>query len=77
MDHLLLMAVPVGASSQKFQPTLLTKLSTLVKYRQKKNYHFLLEVDGGMNANTLPLVMAKGVDSVVLGSFLQPHPETK
>ena len=40
------------------------------KYRNEFKYKYLIEVDGGINFLTAPLVIEKGVDVMVVGSYL-------
>lgn len=58
------MTVQPGFGGQKLMPQALEKLVWL-----KNNYpHLLLEVDGGVNAETAPLCREKGADILVAGT---------
>ncbi len=64
-DLILVMSVNPGFSGQAFMPTVLPKISNL-----RKIYPGLIEVDGGITDKTAPLVVARGVDILVAGSYI-------
>ena len=64
----LVMTVEPGFGGQKFMPSALDKLSALRAERQNRGLQFLLEVDGGVNAETAPLCTRAGADVLVAGS---------
>ena len=68
VDLVLVMSVNPGFSGQKFIPYCLEKISTLAKIRQERGAHFLLSVDGGINASNIQSVLDAGCDVVVSGS---------
>ena len=68
LDYVLIMSVEPGFGGQKFLPSALNKISYLSK--KQKEYHFLIEVDGGINNETGPLCMKAGCDILVSGSYL-------
>ena len=68
LDLVLVMNVEPGFGGQKFMPAALDKLAALKARRQEKGLAFLLEVDGGVNAETAPLCAAAGADVLVAGS---------
>ena len=76
LDLVLVMSVEPGFGGQKFMPAALDKLAALKARRQEKGLAFLLEVDGGVNAETAPLCAAAGADVLVAGSavFAAPDP---
>jgi len=47
---------------------MLAKLEQLAQYRQKHQLSFLIEVDGGINAQTIKQCSRKGADIFVAGS---------
>ncbi len=69
-DMVLVMSVEPGFGGQKFMPVALEKLSTLREYAIQKGLEFLLEVDGGINAETAPLAVGAGADVLVIGNYL-------
>ena len=64
------MSVEPGFGGQKFNENCLDKIDYLNKYRNEFKYKYLIEVDGGINFLTAPLVIEKGVDVMVVGSYL-------
>lgn len=69
-DMVLVMSVEPGFGGQKFMPSALEKLSALREERSRRGLSFLLEVDGGVNAETAPLAVHAGADVLVAGNFL-------
>lgn len=66
----LVMTVEPGFGGQKFMYSQLEKVDELVKLRQKNNYKYKIEVDGGININNIQNVVSHGVDLVVSGSAI-------
>ncbi len=64
-DLVLVMSVMPGFSGQKFDPTVLQKLSTL---RDRTDVDALLEVDGGINAETIGECAEAGAELFVAGT---------
>lgn len=73
VDLVLVMTVWPGFGGQKFMTECLPKISTIAKQLTDKQW---LEVDGGLNADTLPAAVAAGANTIVAGSaiFRDPHP---
>ena len=69
-DMVLVMSVEPGFGGQKFMPAALEKLSALRDERARRGLSFLLEVDGGINAQTAPQAVQAGADVLVAGNFL-------
>lgn len=67
IDLVLVMSVPAGAGGQKFID-ISSKIKYLIDYRKKHNLKFLIEVDGGINDETICKVI--GSDIVVVGSYI-------
>ena len=63
------MSVKAGFGGQKFNPVALEKLASL------KQLHpdLLLEIDGGINLETIALARAAGCDLFVVGSAIFKH----
>lgn len=72
----LVMSVEPGFGGQKFMPSALDKIKQLHAWRGAKKLSFLIQVDGGIDENTLPSVIEAGADVVVIGSsvFKTPDP---
>ncbi len=70
LDLVLVMSVEPGFGGQKFMPSAVNKIAKLAKIRNELGYNYEIEVDGGINADTVKLVKEAGVDVVVAGSFV-------
>lgn len=70
LDLVLIMSVEPGLGGQKFIDSSLTKIKVLKELKNKNNYNYLIEVDGGINNETVSLVSDAGVDIVVSGSYI-------
>ncbi len=68
IDHLLVMTVNPGFGGQKMIEESLKKV-TLAKPYQKK-YKFHIEVDGGVNLNTIDKTVKAGADLLVAGEAI-------
>ena len=69
VDMVLIMSVNPGFSGQKFIPAMTAKVAALKKKLVDAGYpDVLIEVDGGMNVNTIPEIKAAGADVFVAGS---------
>lgn len=73
LDLVLVMSVEPGKGGQKFMPEALKKITQLRKIIDENNYHCLIEVDGGINAETGALCRQAGADVLVAGSYLFGH----
>lgn len=70
VDLVLVMSVEPGFGGQAFLENSLDKISELAKLKQKHNYHYEIEVDGGINQTTATLVKAAGATVLVAGSYI-------
>ncbi len=68
LDLVLVMSVEPGKGGQTFLNSSVAKLEQLKQLRDQKGYHYQIEVDGGINADTIAWV--KDADIVVSGSFV-------
>lgn len=68
LDMVLLMSVNPGFGGQKFINHVLLKIVKLRKLIAESGSDALIEVDGGINPDTVPLVADAGADIVVAGS---------
>ena len=68
LDMVLIMTVEPGFGGQKFMEDQMEKVQKLVQLRQEYNYHYDIEVDGGINPQTLKTVFANGANVIVAGS---------
>ena len=70
VDLVVIMSVEPGFGGQLFNESCLSKIEFLDNYRKENKCRYLVEVDGGINFFTAPLVIEKGVDVLVAGSYL-------
>lgn len=70
LDLVLVMSVEPGRGGQAFMPEALDRIAWLSAFRAERGLRYLIQVDGGINGNTAPLVRRAGADVVVAGSFL-------
>lgn len=68
VDLVLVMSVEPGFGGQKFIPSSYDKINELYKLREENNYHYVIEVDGGVNNETINY--CKKCDMVVVGSYI-------
>lgn len=75
LDMVLLMSVNPGFGGQKFIPQTVDKVRKLKDLILQSGSKALIEVDGGINLETAPLVAAAGADAVVAGNAVFKNPE--
>lgn len=77
VDRVLMMSVNPGFYGQAFIPSTLDKIAMLTKVRHEQKLNFLIIVDGGVNAQNAPSIIAAGADVLVAGNsvFKQPNYE--
>jgi len=68
IDLVLIMSVTPGKGGQEFIESSVDKINKLLELRNNNGYDFLIEVDGGINDNTIEKV--KNVDIAVIGSYI-------
>ena len=68
LDLILVMSVEPGSGGQKFIDTSKDKIDTLYKLKNDNGYNYLIEVDGGINCETIKL--CKHADICVVGSYI-------
>jgi ribulose-phosphate 3-epimerase len=68
VDLILVMSVNPGFGGQSFIPSQLKKIETLRRAIDASGRDIMLEVDGGINPDTAPLVVKAGADALVAGS---------
>jgi ribulose-phosphate 3-epimerase len=69
VDMVLVMSVEPGFGGQKFMPIAIDKVKELKELKDKNNYNYLINIDGGINGETAPLI-SKYVDLAVSGSYI-------
>ena len=70
VDMVLLMSVNPGFGGQKFIENTIDKVKRLRKLIEEKGSKALIEVDGGVQGETAPRLVAAGVDVLVSGSYV-------
>lgn len=74
LDMVLLMSVNPGFGGQKFI-NIVPKLERLMEMCKEQNVEPLIQVDGGITAETAPLVKAAGANVLVAGSAVFGKPD--
>lgn len=75
LDMLLLMSVNPGFGGQKFIPATLDKLRSAREWIDESGLDIRLEVDGGVNLETIRSVAEAGADTFVAGSAIFDAPD--
>ena len=70
VDMVLLMSVNPGFGGQKFIENTIAKVGRLRELIARTGSHALIEVDGGVQGETAPRLVAAGVDVLVSGSYV-------
>ncbi len=70
VDMVLLMSVNPGFGGQAFIENTIGKVQRLRRMITEKGAHALIEVDGGVQAETAPRLVKAGVDVLVSGSYV-------
>lgn len=76
LDLVLVMTVEPGFGGQKFMPDMLPKIQWLQQKNRSLKKPVIIEVDGGINAETTPHVVRAGATALVAGNaiFGAPRP---
>ena len=70
VDLVLIMTVNPGFGGQAFIESSLDKIAKLKALREENSYHYEIEVDGGVNAETGKKCLEAGADVLVAGSYI-------
>lgn len=70
VDMVLLMSVNPGFGGQKFIEEILAKTRRLRRMIDESGSKALIQIDGGVNADTAPLLVEAGADVLVSGSYI-------
>ena len=70
IDLVLIMSVYPGFGGQKFIPDVLDKIKKLKDIKEKNNYKFDIEVDGGINFSNSKEVLNAGANILVSGTTI-------
>ncbi|MBR1377114.1 MAG: ribulose-phosphate 3-epimerase [Bacilli bacterium] len=68
LDEVIVMSVNPGLGGQEFMMPSIDKVNRLKEYKLNNNLNFIINVDGGINNNTIKLV--RSADMVVSGSYV-------
>jgi ribulose-phosphate 3-epimerase len=74
VDLVLVMSVSPGFGGQAFMPQVLPKVSELANYRSTKQAKYWIEIDGGINKDTIQAAHVAGTDVFVAGSSVFGNP---
>ncbi|OKL41398.1 ribulose-phosphate 3-epimerase [Pontibacter flavimaris] len=69
-DLICLMSVNPGFGGQKFIENTYRKIEAMKNLIIQRNSQALIEIDGGVNLDNAPLLLEKGADVLVAGSFV-------
>ena len=69
VDMVLVMSVEPGFGGQKFMASAIDKTKRLKELKEKNGYNYLINIDGGINGDTAPLI-SDYVDLAVSGSYI-------
>ena len=75
LDLVLIMSVNPGFGAQKFIDNTLKKIRELRSLIDNTGSQALIEVDGGVNAETAPIIAEAGADIFVAGSYVFNSPD--
>ena len=70
LDFVLIMSVNPGFGGQKFIKSSIDKIIELSRLLKNKNSNAIIQVDGGINLETIKLVSDAGATSFVAGSAI-------
>ena len=68
VDHVLVMSVNPGFGGQKFIPGAVHKIRKLAEIRASRGYSYRIEVDGGIDLDTVAEVVRAGAEILVAGN---------
>jgi ribulose-phosphate 3-epimerase len=67
-DYILVMSVNPGFGGQKFIPATVNKIRRLADLRAQRGLGYRIEIDGGIDLNTIPDVVRAGAEILVAGN---------
>lgn len=68
LDILLIMGINPGFGGQKLMPETLDRIKAAAALRERLGAHYLISIDGGVNAGNAASLKAAGADILVAGS---------
>lgn len=73
VHHVLVMSINPGFGGQEFIPNSLNKIAALVRMRTERKLDFRIEVDGGVNLDTMSDIVNAGAELLVAGNAVFGH----
>lgn len=73
VHHVLIMSVNPGFGGQKFIPNSLNKIAALARMRAERKLEYRIEVDGGVDLETVSDVVKAGTELLVAGNAVFGH----
>jgi len=70
VDQVLVMSVHPGFAGQEFMEDALPKIETLAKRKAKSGLPYAIQVDGGINLETIRLVSTAGAEEIIAGNAI-------
>ena len=70
IEYVLIMSVNPGYAGQNFIPNTINKIRDLKNDMEKKKLSALIQIDGGVNEDTIADIAAAGTDAFVAGSAI-------
>lgn len=70
IDILLIMTVNPGFGGQEFIDDVVPKISEARRLKEENGYHYIIEVDGGLNDRTVKTTVANGATMIVAGNYI-------
>lgn len=70
VHHVLVMSVNPGFGGQKFIPNSLNKIAALARMRAERKLDFRIEVDGGVDLETISDIVKAGAELLVAGNAI-------
>jgi len=74
LDLILVMSVEPGFGGQKFQESSLEKVQFFNDLRTKNQFNYMIQVDGGINQQNASMLVQKGANNLVAGSYIFKNP---
>jgi ribulose-phosphate 3-epimerase len=75
VDQVLIMSVNPGFGGQKFIPSALKKIALVSRMLKESGSDAIIQVDGGISAETILEVYQAGARNFVAGTAVFKHPE--
>jgi ribulose-phosphate 3-epimerase len=70
LDVLLIMTVNPGFGGQEFIEDVIPKIALAKRLKEENNYHYIIEVDGGLNDQTAKTAISNGATLIVAGNYI-------